>query len=273
MKGMGLILGGGGVRGLAHIGALKEIERMGLSFEAIAGCSIGSIIGAFYAAGRSAEEIESFVAQKRVHEFFDLSISKLGINRMTKLETLIEEFAKAKTFEELRIPFSVNATDLTTGRETIFSTGPLFPAIRASIAVPGVFAPPEINGKQYIDGGIVNQLPIAGMPSTVHKYVLINVSPFRKMLDKKDLSIISILDVSVRIAQNEVIRLRLKELPEKKYVLLEPDVAGWKLFEPERIFPEIVRKGEEAALERKEDLLHLYHQGEILERVKELFGA
>jgi len=270
---IGLVLGGGGVRGLAHIGVLKELERLGVRPSVIAGCSMGSIIGAFYAAGKSALEIEEFVLQLKLYSFFELSVSRLGIEKPKKLEKAIEGFVGVTRFEDLGIPLYVNATNISKGQEEVFSEGDIMKAIRASISVPGVFAPVSIEGDYYIDGGIMNLSPVTALPKNTDAYIVVNVSPKDTVQNKKDLSLARLMSISNRLSGNEIVRLQLEMLDErgKKYVFIEPNVGEWRLFEMEREFAKIIVRGEAAAAEKEKDIKRLVHQKEgIFEKVKEL---
>lgn len=271
---IGLVLGGGGVRGFAHIGVLKELERLGVRPSAIAGCSMGSIIGAFYAAGRTPLEIEEFVLQLRLYSFFELSVSRLGIEKPKKLEKAIADFAGATRFEDLKIPLYINATNISKGEEEVFSGGDLMRAIRASISVPGLFAPVNMNGDYYIDGGIIDQAPAGALPDDTDAYIVVNASPKDTVKSKKDLSLKRLVAMSTRLAQNETIRLQLALLEEKgkRYVFIEPDVAEWSLIELEREFAKIIVRGEAAAAEKEDEIRRLMHKEGILEKVKEFLN-
>jgi NTE family protein len=247
-KKVGLVLGGGGVRGIAHVGVLKVFERAGIEFDAVAGCSIGSVIGAFYAAGRSAEEMEAFLFSKKITHFFDLSVSSVGIKETKRLQHMVEDFSGAKTFEELEKPLYINATNLSKeGRERVFSSGNLFKGIRASISLPGIFAPIEIDGDYYIDGGVVNQAPFSILPKDITRYAIINVTPSGSVTCKKELNLVSILEKSVRIMENEIIDLRLKALQKDSYVYVVPDLGAYRAITTERRFREMFEHGEAAA--------------------------
>jgi len=156
-----LALGGGGVRGVAHIGVLRALENHGFKIRAIAGTSAGGLVGAVYAAGFSTEKIE-----KTIHEmdqnrsflhFSDDSPSLLGISGVSnKLSELLAD----RTFDELKIPFAATAVSLYTGEEIILTKGKVIDAVLATIAVPGVFPSREIGGRVLIDGGVLDPVPV-----------------------------------------------------------------------------------------------------------------
>ncbi|MFA5126830.1 MAG: patatin-like phospholipase family protein [Patescibacteria group bacterium] len=259
MAKIGLVLSGGGTRGLAHIGALKILQALGIKFDYVAGCSIGAIIGAFYAAGKSAKEMEDFILLNKVYKLLNFSLSSLGINKTSNLEKAIFDVIKVKKFEELKLPLFINATNLSQGQEVIFKSGDLFAAIRASIAVPGVFAPAKIKGDFYVDGGVLNQNPFAILPKDTSHYIIINASPFEKMGYKKKLNLVDILAASIKMMQNEISYLKLSQVPDDKVVLIEPDLEGRSLLQGTKHFHDLIRKGEQAALAKRSEIKNKFN--------------
>jgi NTE family protein len=253
-KKLGLVLGGGGIRGMAHIGVLKIIDELGIKFDAISGCSIGSMIGALYAAGKSALEIEEYVLEHSLLDVFDLSFSKLGIKKTKKLEETIEEFTGVTTFEELKMPLYINASSISTGKERVFHQGDLFTAIRASIAVPGLFAPLELEDNYFVDGGVHNLCPFPILPNYINKYLIINVSDYETFDIDDKISLLDLLETSVRIMQNEIMKLRLRSIKKSDYLILTPEVKEYRTLEDKKKFPEILKEGEVEANKRIEDI-------------------
>ncbi len=178
MTEFGLALGGGGVKGLAHIALLKKLDALGARPTAVAGTSIGAIIGALYAAGLSGMEIEQRV---RDHLFSRRDSIKNVYRRRQHLVKWVKVFALEKSrgglitadglfehlfteirdlrFSDLAMPFTAVATDFHAGEEVALREGSLLDAVRASMAVPGIFAPVEIDGRRLVDGGLVNNVP------------------------------------------------------------------------------------------------------------------
>lgn len=251
---IGLVLSGGGTRGLAHVGVWKILERLNFVPDAIAGCSIGSIIGSFIAAGKSAAEMEEFSHKHDALDVLSFSISKLGFNRLPRFRDLIEDFTGAREFHELTIPLYINATNMTDGTEVIFKQGPLFPAIRASMAVPGIFAPVEQDNDLLIDGGIINQAPFSILPDDIEKYLIIFVSPYEHLSANASPNLSDVLDNSLRLMQYEITKLRLKNIPEKSYLMLSPDLSEHAILEEKKHFPEIIRLGFETAYEHIDEI-------------------
>jgi NTE family protein len=162
-KTVSLVLGSGGARGLAHIGVIRVLERHGWQIGAITGSSMGALIGGIYAAGKLdayaewAEDLTEF----NVLRFLDVAWGGAGMLKGEMLMGTLEEFIGRHRIEELPLPLTIVATDVLKRREVWLNRGDLFDAIRASIAVPMVFTPHQIDGRPLLDGGILNPVPIA----------------------------------------------------------------------------------------------------------------
>lgn len=244
MAKIGLALSGGGVRGLAHIGVLKVLDRLGIKPSAIAGCSMGSVIGAAYAAGKTPEEMEEFVLSVRPYKLIDFSISRLGIKKMGKFENALQDFLEIEDFNALQIPLYINATNITQGKERVFSSGNIMQAIRASTAYPGVFAPVKIGDDYYIDGGVTNHQPFSILPKGIKKFIVVNVTPMRTIHVYERASIPTMLDVSVRMMQEEIAKLRLKDYKEKNYTIIKPHFTNKRTISPDKYLRHLVNAGE-----------------------------
>jgi len=161
-RNIALVLSSGGARGFAHIGAIKVLEREGYNITSVAGTSMGALVGGIYAAGQL-KEFEEWVSSLDVMEVLkltDLTISGTGFVKGKKVIDRMKEIVPARNIEELKIPYSAVATDLARGIERVFTEGSLFDAIRASISIPTVFQPFLTGGDYYVDGGLVNPIPI-----------------------------------------------------------------------------------------------------------------
>jgi NTE family protein len=157
-----LALSSGGARGLAHIGAIEELEARGYHISSIAGCSMGALIGGVYAAGKLNEfrEWMKTIDRKKTLGLIDFSLSLNHIVKGTRIIEAIMEFVPDVNIEDLPIPYCAVATDLKAGREVMFRKGSLFKAIRASISLPSFYEPVTLNDMILIDGGIINPLPL-----------------------------------------------------------------------------------------------------------------
>ena len=158
---IGLALGSGGAKGLAHIGVIKALEENNIPIDFIAGSSIGAMVGGFYAAGLDINKIEKIVKDTNWRQIFSLVDPYLrqGLIGGEKVKTFIENYIKGKKFEDCRIPFSAVATNLKTGEIVILNKGEMTPAIRASISLPLIFKPVEINKKMLVDAGLSSPVP------------------------------------------------------------------------------------------------------------------
>jgi len=157
-----LVLSSGGARGLAHIGAIEELEAQGYHITSIAGCSMGALIGGVYAAGKLDEfrEWMKTVDRKKMLELTDFSLSLNHLVKGTRIIEAIMEFVPDVLIEDLPIPYCAVATDLKAGREVVFRKGSLFQAIRASISLPSFYQPVRRDGMILIDGGVTNPIPM-----------------------------------------------------------------------------------------------------------------
>ena len=157
-----LVLSSGGARGLAHIGAIEELEAQGFRITSIAGCSMGSLIGGVYAAGKLEEfrEWMKTIDRKKMMELTDFSFSLNHVAKGTRIIEAIMEFVPDMAIEDLPLPYCAIATDWKSGREVVFRKGSLFEAIRASISLPAFYEPVQRDGMILIDGGVTNPLPL-----------------------------------------------------------------------------------------------------------------
>jgi len=155
-----VVLGAGASKGFAHIGVLKVLESNKIPVHMIVGTSAGSFVGSLYAYGFNAFELQklSFAIQK--DDIIDLSIPDNGFIKGEKLEGYINYILRNTPIEKLRIPFYAVATDIQTGKEVVFGNGNTGTAVRASCSIPGIFVPPVISGKMYVDGGVVSPVAV-----------------------------------------------------------------------------------------------------------------
>ena len=156
---LGLALGGGFARGLAHIGVLKVLEQEKLKPDFVAGTSVGSILGAGYCSGLSAAELEQIAGSLRFRDFVRFTFSRYGFCSADRMDALLKRLLKCQTFEEMHIPLAVAATNIRSGDAVVFRTGELCTAVKASCAYPGMFPPVEVDGELYVDGMLGHAVP------------------------------------------------------------------------------------------------------------------
>ena len=156
---IGLALGGGFARGMAHIGVLKVLEQEGIPVRAVAGTSVGALIGACYCSGLSSDELTQVAHSVRFTTFARWTLSRQGFASNDRMVSFLTRTLKVKTFEELRVPLAVTATDFNTGEGVVFHSGGIIDPVRASCAYPGMFLPVEIRGRYLVDGMLSHPVP------------------------------------------------------------------------------------------------------------------
>lgn len=174
-----LALGTGGARGLAHIGAIEAIEAAGYRITAVSGSSMGALIGGIHAAGKLDVYRDWVCALQKmdVLKLVDWTLSGAGLIKGDRIIDVLRELIGAVDIEELPIPFTAVATDLDREREVWLTRGPLFDAIRASIAIPTIFRPHPVHGHRLVDGGLMNPLPLTPLLQSPSDYTIaVNVN-------------------------------------------------------------------------------------------------
>ena len=160
---IGLALGSGSARGLSHIGVIKVLEKNKVPIDYISGTSIGALIGGHYATFLDIKELEKMalkITKRDLVKLLDVSLPKNSLIKGKKIRNLIQEKMGNQTFSHTKIPLTIIATDLESGKEVIMNRGKLVDAMQASISIPGIFSPVELNGKLLIDGGVTNSTPV-----------------------------------------------------------------------------------------------------------------
>lgn len=160
MKDIGLVLSGGGARGISHIGVIKALEETGLQFSRISGTSAGAIVGALYAHGYTPKEIYDIVQRVSLLKSVRPAWAWTGLLKMNGLRDFLKQYLPENDFSQLKKPLTLTAVDMRTGEVKRFSEGPLVPAIMASCSIPAVFEPLPMNGSLFVDGGLLDNLPV-----------------------------------------------------------------------------------------------------------------
>jgi NTE family protein len=156
---IGVALGGGFARGIAHIGVLQVLEEEGIPVRMVAGTSVGALIGAAYCSGLTIAELEEVAHRVRFTTFARWTVSRYGFASNDRMVSFLARTLKVQTFEKLRIPLGVAATDFKTGEAVVFRSGSISDAVRGSCAYPGMFLPVEIGGRWLVDGMLSNPVP------------------------------------------------------------------------------------------------------------------
>ena len=180
-KKIGLALGGGAARGLAHIGVLEVLQKEGIHIDMVAGTSAGAIVGALYAQGKDASQIKSLAQEfgsRKPVAFVDPYLHKSGFIRGKKIQDLLATYIGGIRFSDMRIPFACVATDIETGEEVVIDQGSVPEAVRASISIPGIFAVARWKGRYLVDGGVVNPVPVNVLKRMGASFIIaVNVIP------------------------------------------------------------------------------------------------
>jgi len=176
---LGLALSGGGIKCLCHVGVLKAMEEEGLKPDVISGVSAGAVVAALYADGYSPDSILSLFENVKYTDFFRLEVPDGGLFTLTGFKEFLDTVLHAKTFEELKIPLRVVATDLDAGRSVVFDKGPLVDALVATCSVPILFSPYTIDGVNYVDGGVLQNLPASVIRPDCKYLVGVSLGPLK----------------------------------------------------------------------------------------------
>jgi NTE family protein len=237
---IGIALGSGGARGFAHVGVLKTLIEEKIPIDLIAGSSMGSLVAAFYGSGYDMNTMVKLSTSFRRKYYLDFTIPKMGFISGRKVKELVRFFTKGKSIEELSIPIGIVATDLIKGERVVFTKGNLSDAVRASISIPGIFVPEQIDGRLYIDGGVVDRVPVTVAKEMGADIVIaVDVSPFEA--EPKISSIQDVIIQSIDIMQRELV----KHMSMDANVMIRPKTEQFSSRAFQNI-QEIIACGEEA---------------------------
>jgi len=226
---IGIALSGGGIKGLCHAGVLKALEETGIKPDIISGVSAGAVVGALYADGFTPDEIAAFFEDISFRKLTKIQIPDGGFFRIDYFQKFITRKLRAKTFEELRIPLRIVATDLDKGQSVVFSTGKLIDPIVASCSIPVLFSPKVIDGVHYVDGGVLKNFPVSTIREDCDKVIGINASPL--VADEYK---VTILNVAAR-SYNFMFKANIFHDKELCDLLIEPiDMGNYDTFDVDK---------------------------------------
>lgn len=238
---IGLALGGGFARGMAHIGVLKVLEEEGIPVRIVAGTSVGALIGAAYCSGFSLEDLEKVAHSCRFTTFARWTVSRYGFASNDRMVSFLTHILKVKTFEELRIPLGVTATDFNTGEGVVFHSGSIIDPVRASCAYPGMFLPVNIRGRWLVDGMLSHPVPTRPLREMGAERVLAVHLKGQWSKDGVPRHLFDVIGQSFAIAQDKMSHLWRGAAD----LVIEPDVAGFAYDDFKRA-GELIRCGEMA---------------------------
>ncbi len=238
---IGVALGGGFARGMAHIGVLKVLEEEGIPIRLVTGTSVGALIGASYCSGLSLEDLEKVAHSCRFTTFARWTVSRYGFASNDRMVAFLTRTLKVKTFEELQIPLGVAATDFNTGEGVVFHSGSIIDPVRASCAYPGMFLPVEIRGRYLVDGMLSHPVPTRPLRDMGAERVLAVHLKGTWAKGGAPRHLFDVIGQSFAIAQDAMSSL-WKDAAD---IVVEPDVAGFAYDDFKRA-GDLIRSGEVA---------------------------
>lgn len=222
MRKVGLALGGGVVLGAAHIGVLKAISEKNIHVSSISGTSIGALVAALYAFGKTWEQIQSIALELKWMDVTGISLSRYGLLSNKKLGALLIKHIGDRHIEEADIPLAIVTTDIETGKKVVLTEGQVARAVTASTCIPGIFEPVKINGRLLMDGGIIENVPVLTARQTGASYV-IGVDLNSKYSGEKPQNIIDIIVNSFLFMMNQSDKLQ----GDQADLLIQPDLSAF----------------------------------------------
>lgn len=206
---IGIALSGGGARGISHMGSLKAFDEFGIKPTALSGTSAGAIVGAMYAYGYTPEEMIKIIKGTGFLQLFRPAFRWTGILNLDGVKQYLAKLIKENTFECLSIPLTIAATDIAAGKVEYFKRGELLTPIMASCSIPGIFHPVTIDGKIYVDGGIVDNLPIKPLKRKVDYIIGLHCNPVEPGYEAKNIK--EVVERSMLMAMYTGTKARMKK--------------------------------------------------------------
>ncbi|HZG61202.1 MAG TPA: patatin-like phospholipase family protein [Anoxybacillus sp.] len=204
---IGLALGSGGARGFAHLGVIKVLEEENIPIDLIAGSSMGALVASLYASGLGIERLYKLAKAFKRNDYIDLTVPKMGLISGRRIKEFIRLLTKGKRIEDLHIPIGIVATDLQKCEKVVFRTGLIADAVRASISIPGIFVPEQIDGRLLVDGGVIDRIPVS-VAREMGADIVIAVDVSHVKVNEEISSIFDVILQSIDILQDELVRHR-----------------------------------------------------------------
>lgn len=242
-KKIGLALGGGAVLGAAHIGVLKAIEEYRISISYVGGTSIGALVGALFAFGKSWQEIRDVALNMSWTEISALTLSQYALLSNTKLGRLVKETIGDVRFDQAHIPLAMVATDIGSGQKIVMTEGDVASAVMASACIPGIFCPVERNGHLLVDGGLIENVPVSSVIE-LGAEITIGVNLASRQALKKPENIVGVLTNAFAITFSDATRHHAR----KSDFLITPDLSSFNARDTGQV-PELIEAGYKAANE------------------------
>jgi NTE family protein len=200
MKTVGISLSGGGSRGIVHIGILKALDEAGIKMSMVSGTSAGAIVGLFYCSGYSPDNIMEIIRETKLIRYVRPAISLSGLLKLESIKAVFSKYIKVDSFSNLQIPLVVSATDVVKGTNRLFTDGPLIQSVLASCALPVIFQPIKVGNDVFIDGGVLNNLPVEPVVEHCDLTIGSNCNPVSEVFQPTNMR--SVLERSLLLAIN-----------------------------------------------------------------------
>lgn len=248
---IGLALGSGGARGLAHIGVIKALQEHRIHYDLISGSSMGSLVGALIANNNDIKMIEKLAVTIKRKHWLDLTVPKLGFVSGEKVREMTKLLTHGKNIEDLAIPLGIVATDIETGERVVLKEGNVADAVRASISIPGIFVPHKVEDRLLVDGGVVERVPVRTVREMGADFIIaVDVGLFDAKM--KVNNIMDVISQSINIMEREIYQ---RQISTADYVI-RPNVGYISTIDFSNV-EDIIEEG--------------YHKGlECVEQIKEL---
>jgi len=263
-KRLGLVLSGGGARGIAHIGVIRALQEHGIEADLIAGTSAGAIVGALYAAGHSPDSMLDFVRDASIWRIFKVGLPTDGLTKLTYLRERLAQFITQNDFAALQKPLHIAVTNLNTGKLEIKDSGPLFEAVMASSSIPLVFKPVEFDGQVYVDGGLLNNLPVAPIAEHCTHIIGVNVMPNLEVQNK---AVQSVFGIATRCFELSIYANTLPSARDCDWLIEPKELYRYNIFQFNK-YREIHDLGYEEAIAQVEQIKAALSQKGIHEKEK-----
>jgi NTE family protein len=246
---IGLVMSGGGARGMAHAGVLKALDEIGIKIDMISGTSSGAVIGALYADGLTPDEIFKIGDIKNLIGWKGISFDFKGLLKTDPIKYLLKKNLKSKTFEDLRIPLTVCTTDFRQARNVYFNSGEIILPLVASCSIPLMFSPVMINGRPMVDGGLMDNLPLEPLLGKFDHVIGVHVNPLHPV--EKPIPVTRVLERCFHMAIANNIRHKIGQFD----VFIEPpELAQYAVFDKNHS-DEIFKIGYAAVMQKKEEII------------------
>ena len=250
---IGISFSGGGTRGAAHIGVIQALNEHDIKADIVAGTSAGAIVGSLYAAGLTVDRMMDFAGEGKLFKLFQAKLPTKGLISLDYLGKLLDKYIDENSFEGLKIPLHVVASNLMSGHPETFNSGKLFEVVMASCAIPLIFKPVEIDEQIYVDGGIFDNMPVKCLQADCDIIIGVNLIPITplKKTNFKTVYSIGMRSFDMHVAHNSQMNFPLCD------VVIEPtEVKDFSIFNF-GAYKKMHQYGYEAAMLKMDEILHL----------------